>query len=337
MPSSRRRLGVALLLDEPVRSEIEGLRRAVGDPSLGRMVPHVTLVPPVNVHPRDLPAALSRLRSAASSQRRPIVATLGPPATFLPANPVLYLEVGGDIERIAKLRDDVFGPPLARTLTWPWIPHVTLGDGVAEDRIRAALTAMGGYAALATFERVVLLEELRGRIWAPIADACLEPAAVVGTGGMALTITRGRTLDPEAVAALGASEGARVPVGVPGADDATRPPLFSPPIVSPPIVSPPIVLTGRTDDGVAGCAAAWVDASGAHAGVLVAEACRGRGVGGHLLAHLESAARAAGWEFPALQAEGPAGFYRSRSAWARPDAGAAPATRTPPRNTGRAS
>lgn len=308
MPSSRHRLGVALLLDEPLRSEAEGLRRAVGDPSIGRMDPHLTLVPPVNVHPRDLQAAVARVRSAAGSQPGPIISTLGPPATFLPHNPVLYLGVGGDIERLRRLRDDVFEPPLARSLTWPWVPHVTLGDGIPDDRIQAALAAMQHYASVATFDRVVLLEERRDRSWAPLADACLEPPAVIGTGGIALTITRGRVLDPDASAAVAAARPDHPPAGA----------TPMPPGLPGDVFSRPIVLTARTGEGFAGVAAAWADSSGPHAGVLVVAACQGQGVGGHLLAHLESAARTAGWEFPAVAAEGPAGFYESRGSWARP-------------------
>ena len=314
MPSSRHRLGVALLLDEPVRSEVEGLRRAVGDPSLGRMDPHVTLVPPVNVRPAELPAALSALRAAAASQQGPVVATLGPPATFMPDNPVLYLEVGGELDRLARLRDDVFRPPLARALTWPWIPHVTLGDGIAEERIAGALAVMGDYASLATFDRVVLLEERSGRRWAPVADAHLGPPAVVGTGGITVTITRSRLLDPEARSVI------PDPLEVSGA-----------------VLSGPIVLTARTEDGVAGAAGAWIDSSGGHAGVFVSESCRRQGIGSHLLAHLESAARDIGWDCPYLHAEGPAGFYESRSGWVRAPGGAEPATRTRPTSSGRAS
>ena len=326
MASSRRRLGVALLLDEPVRSEVEGLRRAVGDPTLGRMDPHITLVPPVNVRPADLPLALARLRSAAADQPGPLLGTLGPPATFLPDNPVLYLEVGGDLERLARLRDAVFQPPLARSLTWPWVPHVTVGDGIPEARIRDGLGVLAGYATAGRFDRVVLLEEQAGRSWVPVADACLEPQVRVGTGGVVLEITRGRVLDPEVRAVLGLDDSAEPRVaGGEGRAFAASPGVFP----------RPIVLSARTGGEVAGAAAAWVDFSGAHVAVLVAEARRRQGVGGHLLAHLESAARAAGWDFEVLAAEGPAGFYESRSAWAR--SVVRPLTRTRPTSTRSAS
>lgn len=312
---------MALLPDEPVRSEIEGLRRAVGDPTLGRMGPHLTLVPPVNVHPRDLEAAIARVRVAAAQEPGPIVSTLGPPSTFMPDNPVLYLGVGGDIDRLRRLRNGVFQAPLERRLTWPWVPHVTLGDGIPEDRIEAALTSLRDYASVATLDRVVLLEERAGRRWMPVADACLEPPVVVGTGGIPITIVRGRIVDPCARRAITDA----------GLEHATVQPPATDSDVHGPVFSRPIVLTAHAGGSFVGVAGARVDGSGPRAGVFVAEGSRKQGIGSHLLAHLESAARTAGWEFPAVLAEGPAGFYESRSAWARADTRL---RRTRPRSSG---
>ena len=156
--ATKRRLGVALLPDPPVSDAVDGLRRALGDPSLGRIPPHVTLVPPVNVRTEEMSAALARLRSAGAAQSGPLQLTLGPPATFLPDNPVLFLEVGGDVERLRALRDAVFAPPLRRPLSWPWVPHLTVADSAAEERIAAALMALDRFAMVASFDRVVLLE-----------------------------------------------------------------------------------------------------------------------------------------------------------------------------------
>ncbi len=55
----------------PLAEEIDGLRRAFGDRSLGRVPPHLTLVPPVNVAEGDLGQALAVLRAAAADRCRP--------------------------------------------------------------------------------------------------------------------------------------------------------------------------------------------------------------------------------------------------------------------------
>lgn len=194
----RLRLGVALLVPPPVAAEVETLRRACGDPAVARIAAHLTLVPPVNVREDRLDDALVVLRSAATASR-PITVTLGPPATFLPANPVLYLGTHGDVDAIWALRHRVFAEPLTRPLTWPFFPHVTVRDGGEPDDLEASARVLGAYRADVTFEAVHLLQEARDeagvRVWRPIADAALAAPAVVGRGGLELElgVTEART------------------------------------------------------------------------------------------------------------------------------------------------
>jgi 2'-5' RNA ligase len=302
---TRRRLGVALLLDPPVADAVDGLRRAVGDPSLGRIGPHVTLVPPVNVRTDELPAALAVVRRAAARQGGPLRLNLGPTASFLPDNPVLYLEVGGDLDALRTLRDDVFAPPLARPLSWPWVPHVTVADTGEPDRIAAAVRVLDRFAMVADIEGVVVLQEGRGRVWAPLADMAFGPPAVVGRGGLVLEITRGRLLDPEARQMLDAA-------AVTASDaEASKP---DPPARWLPLS--PVVVTGRREGQVVAAGLAWRADDGGQVAVVVAAGVRRQGIGGIMLAHLEAAVRAAGWDSPVLHAHGPAGFYQARSGWA---------------------
>lgn len=200
---ARRRLGAVLLLEGRVAAEVDGLRRACGDPALGRVPPHITLVPPVNVREDDLPAALTRLRAAAAVARGPVELALGPPATFLPVNPVLHLAVGGPGRpALQRVRDAVFAYPLERPLSWPFVPHVTLADGIAAERIEAALVALADYEVPATFDRLHLLQEGEERVWRPLADCPLGPPDLVGRGGFEVELTASTLLDPEAAAFL---------------------------------------------------------------------------------------------------------------------------------------
>src|SRR5205823_220150 len=170
----KRRLGVALLVPPPFDREVDALRLACDDGALGRIPSHLTLVPPVNVREDAMDDALRAVRSAAASTS-PLLLQLGPPATFLPDNPTLFMTVSGPgLDGLRALRDRVFTPPLERPLTWPFVPHVTIADEMASDRIAAAVDALAGYQATVTFERVHLLEETKtpaGRVWRPIADA----------------------------------------------------------------------------------------------------------------------------------------------------------------------
>ena len=198
----KHRLGVALLIPEPAAIEIDGLRRALGDPALGRMPAHLTLVPPVNVRADRMADALAVLRAAAAATSGPLSLTLGPIQTFLPVNPVLYLEVDGDVDELGALRDRVFRPPLERSLSWPFVPHVTVADDADVDRIESALVALSSYERAVTIDRVHLLEEGPGRSWAPIADAAFARPAVVGRGGLPVELSVTRQADPEARTAL---------------------------------------------------------------------------------------------------------------------------------------
>lgn len=267
---------MALVLDPPLSHEVDGLRRAVGDPSLARIKPHLTLVPPVNIRVEDTTAAIERLRTAAATQSGPLCLTLGSIATFVPANPVLFLSVGGDLERLQRLRDAIFTPPFERELSWPWVPHVTVGDGIDETRIEAALTALGAYSALATIDRIVLLEQQPGRVWTELADAALERRAVIGTGGLALQITRGRVVDPDVGRMLEEAVGSMATLEADAGSMAPEPSW------------PPIVMTARREgDTVGVAAAAGPDASF----VFVRPDVRDQGIGGHLRRHLDSAIR----------------------------------------------
>ncbi len=252
---ARVRLGVALLVPPPLDAEIDGLRRALGDGALGRIPAHLTLVPPVNVREDRLAEALAVLRRAASATR-PFTVSLGPPSTFLPDNPTLHLGVPDDAA-VRALRDRVFVDPLARSLTWPFVPHVTLADEADPDRIAAAVTALADYRVDVTFSRIHLLREGPGRVWAPIADAPFAPQVVIGRGGLPVELTVSEHVDPEA-ARLGPAR---------------------------------LVVTARSDGAVAGFVEGWCEESAAHVSSLVlAPDYLHLGVDLHLLAAFRSEA-----------------------------------------------
>ena len=267
------RLGVALLVPPPFDAEVDGLRRALGDGALGRIPAHLTLVPPVNVRDDRLGEALAVLRRAAGATR-PFTVGLGPPATFLPDSPTVYLAVA-EGDEVRRLRDRVFVDPLARPLTWPFVPHVTLADEADAGRIDHALAALADYRVDVTFSSVHLLREGPGRVWASIADAAFAPPAVVGRGGLPVELTVSQRRDPEAVALWAAT---------------------------------PLVVTARVDGRVAGYAEGWCGGDGtARLTTLVApEEHAHLDVSRHLVAAFRSEAATRGCEV----VEGPEVGYR---------------------------
>jgi 2'-5' RNA ligase len=300
---ARLRLGVVLLVPPPVDQEVDALRRACGDASLGRVPPHLTLVPPVNVREDRFEDVLAVLR-AAGTATRPFRLEIGPPTTFLPDNPVLYLSVGGDLDALHRLRDRVFVEPLSRELTWPFVPHVTLVDEGEEARLQAAAAALADARYELVVERVTLLQEKRDddgtRVWRPIAAAALAAPAVVGRGGLELELATGSGVDAAAAAWADAAWGTyTVAEYGPGTPD-----------------DEPLAITARRAGRVVGVAEGHVRGPVAYlANLIVGTDVRGEGVGGHLLAAFAAEARSRGADELTLRAieGGPAErFYRER-------------------------
>lgn len=271
------RLGVALLVPHPLDREIDALRRATGDGTLGRVPPHLTLVPPVNVRQDRVGDALDVVRHAAAASR-PFRIELGAPATFLPDNPVLYLPVEIGVEEVEALRHRVFCAPLARPLTWPFVPHVTVADEAEPARIAAAQVAMSGYRTAVTVDRVHLLQEGPGRVWAPVADFALGSPAVVGRGGLPVELWVGDVLDPEA------RDFSRREWHVLGLSE-----------LAVPLPHERLAITARREGNVAGVATGWTRGTVAQlSNLVVASPDRGQGVGSRLLAAFESMAAQGG-------------------------------------------
>lgn len=265
---ARQRLGVVLLVPQPLATQIDGVRRALGDGALARIPPHITLVPPVNVAERDLPAAFAAVRSAAAASP-PLALRLGPVTTFQPVNPVAYLAVDGAapmMEALVSLRAACLTGPLERSQDHDFVPHVTVADEQTPARLEAAVTALKSFSADVTIDRVHVLAEQPGRVWVPIADMPLgDREAVVGRGSLPLELVVSGRPDVEAASLLAVEH---EPAGL------------------------PFAVTGRRNGVVV--AAAWGWTAGGRlelADLVVAGAHRGQGVGRHLLVAVEALGR----------------------------------------------
>ena len=289
---------MALLVPPPFDVEIDALRRAAGDGALGRIPAHLTLVPPVNVREDDLGKACEVLRAAAAATR-PISVQLGPPATFLPVNPVLFLGVAKDPGAIRALRDRVFRAPLERQLTHPFVPHVTLADDASVERIEAALTAMAGYVRTVNFDSVHLLREGEGRKWRPIGDWRFGAPAVIGRGGLPVELAVSAELEPTA-REFAEREWYR----------------YTSSVVDDPVPARALAITARREGTIVGVATGSTDRERAHLSeLLVSVETRGEGIGSHLLRAFESESAARGVTFVTLSTpvgERAEAFYRSR-------------------------
>jgi len=276
---ARQRLGVVLLVPQPLATRIDGVRLALGDGALGRIEPHITLVPPVNVAERDLPQASSIVRAAAATVP-PLALHIGPVATFAPVNPVAYLQVGGEpqvLDALERLRVTCLQGPLERPSDHDFVPHVTVAESLAAERLDAASVVLADIVADITVDHVHVLAELPGRIWRAIADAPLgERPAVVGRGSLPLELTISGRPDTAAAALLSFEETAGIPFAV----------------------------TARREGQVVAAAWGWSARGGLEVADLVVSAPhRGEGIGRHVVAAVIALARRRGCT--SLSASGP--------------------------------
>ena len=270
---ARQRLGVVLLVPQPLATEIDGARRALGDEARPRIAPHITLVPPVNVAERDLPRAFTVVRTAASTIA-PLTLRIGPVDTFAPVNPVAYLRVGGEprmLEAFEQLRTMCLEGPLERSSERSrpeFVPHVTVANELSEPRLETAAQVLSDFSVQTTIDRVHVLAELPGRLWRPVADAPLgERAAVVGRGSLPLELTVSGRPDVEAAALLSFEEAT---------------------------AGTPFAVTARRDDVVVAAAWGWSARGGLEvADLVVAAEHRGQGIGRHVLAAVVALAQPA--------------------------------------------
>lgn len=156
---ARRRLALALLVPEPVATEVDALRRALGDRQLDRIAPHLTIVPPINLAD-DLVADGLAVAAAAVRGRHPISVTLGPVDTFSEASPVRFLAVDPWHE-VEALWASCWTGPFERPVTRPFHPHVTVDlDGGPTTGPDPAIDLLAGYRAEVVFDRLTVLEHV---------------------------------------------------------------------------------------------------------------------------------------------------------------------------------
>jgi 2'-5' RNA ligase len=162
-------IGVSVAVPEPYASAIQDARAGYGDP-LARSIPtHVTLLPPTEIGSDALPAVERHLAAAAAGERPFRLLLLGS-GTFRPVSPVVFLRVEAGARECRSVEAAVRSGILARELSFPYHPHVTVAHGVEEKELDRAYTNLRGYRAEFAVTGFSLYRFGADEVWRPLRN-----------------------------------------------------------------------------------------------------------------------------------------------------------------------
>ena len=154
-------IGVAIALPSHYAAQVRAVREAAGDPLAEVVPPHITLLPPTAVDVGSLEEVMRHLRNVATGTQ-PFDVHLDEVGTFLPVSPVVYLSLRSGAKECDSLQARVRDRrgPLARSLSFPFHPHVTLAHEVADEGLDVAARQGAGLVMDFTVTKLHLYRHL---------------------------------------------------------------------------------------------------------------------------------------------------------------------------------
>ena len=139
-------VGILLVIPEPFGGELQVRRAAYGDPAVSGVPAHVTLLPPTEVGPDELPGIEDHLATVAAGHR-PFRMRLRGTGSFRPVSQVVFIQVTEGTKDCVALESQVRAGALARDLQFPYHPHVTLAHDLDETTLDSAYREFADYDA----------------------------------------------------------------------------------------------------------------------------------------------------------------------------------------------
>lgn len=192
----RIRMGLAHLFSEKNSTLVDGLRISLGGFGVGRIPPHITLIPPTNVHSSAIEDEIFRLRSIASGFQD-YELEIGPADTFHPVSPVLYLSVAGQgLSQIHSLELRLSSSENFKVSNRAYVPHVTLMDGAPEEVLNWGSTIMSNSLFVETFSSFEMLVSPVHGYWEASSDFQFVPSRKLFRGGLGVEVFSHKGGDP---------------------------------------------------------------------------------------------------------------------------------------------
>jgi len=158
-------LGIVVPIPEPWAQLLVDWRAKVGDSQANLVPPHVTLLPPTEVAVADRPAISAHLAEVA--RRHPAFEMhLSGTGTFSPVSEVVFVTVAKGIGNCELLATDVRSGPLARPLSFPYHPHVTVAHDVPAEMLEFAYNGLSDLSAAFPVDSFTEFEQTPSGAWA---------------------------------------------------------------------------------------------------------------------------------------------------------------------------
>jgi len=181
--------GVVVPVPEEVSRIADRVRRHY-DPNFPRIGPHVTVLPPrkMQLTRRQVREAVER----ATRGMRPFRIALGPIRTFRPVMPVVFASLKEGKGLLSRLHRNLALGALKGTETFPYVPHLTLGQALDAKRFpRALLLSRRLFSGISRnvwpVDRLLIVERLSEEIWIPLPPVFMNRATPAETTGRART------------------------------------------------------------------------------------------------------------------------------------------------------
>jgi 2'-5' RNA ligase len=158
-------LGVVVPIPEPWSQLFVDWRAKVGDPQATSVPPHVTLLPPTEVPLADRPVISAHLAEVAANHP-PFDMHLSGTGTFAPVSAVVFVAVARGIGNCELIANDVRRGPLARSLAFPYHPHVTVAHNVPGDMLDLAYSGLSDLSAEFAVDAFTEFEQTPAGAWA---------------------------------------------------------------------------------------------------------------------------------------------------------------------------
>ena len=177
-----RTIGLAVAVPEPWGGWLQDYRTALGDLSAPGIPTHITVLPPTEVDPTQVPLLEEHLARAAASQPAFEVVLAGTD-TFRPVSPVVFVALEHGVSGCERLAAAVRTGPLAVRLNFPYHPHVTVAHDLDDGDLDRAGEELAEFGCSFRVDRFSMYVHEPEAGWVPTRDFLLDPGVGAAPGG----------------------------------------------------------------------------------------------------------------------------------------------------------